>query len=172
MSFANKLGASYEGVREQVKVKSIKFDMGEVKFTLRVRIPLKKQMEALMDRITNPDKELVEQIYKRFADPVQETLTAGGEDFLKVINSEKETITVLDNDLLIDGQSVRQVATFTAMWETKVAEYFHLLQSETGEEINETYEQITQEFPEPVIREIVDGIESAIRPDYKTAKKN
>ena len=58
------------------------------------------------------------------------------------------------------------------MWETKVEEYFHLLQSETGEPVNESYEEIAEEFTEPVIRQIVEDIEAAIKPDYKTAKKN
>jgi hypothetical protein len=74
--------------------------------------------------------------------------------------------------MIVDGNSVKQVATFNAMWETKVEEFFHLLQSENGEAIDETYEQISEEFPEPVIRQIVEDIESAIKPDYKTAKKN
>jgi len=60
----------------------------------------------------------------------------------------------------------------TAIWETQVEEYFHLLQSETGEAINETFKDISEEFPEQVIREIVTEIDGAIRPDYKTAKKN
>jgi hypothetical protein len=46
------------------------------------------------------------------------------------------------------------------------------LQSETNEEVNESYQQISEEFPEQVIREIVTAIDGVIRPDYKTAKKN
>ena len=56
--------------------------------------------------------------------------------------------------------------------EQRVEEYFHLLQSEIGDPIDETYEQIAAEFPEPVIKEIMQAIEGAIRPDYKNAKKN
>jgi hypothetical protein len=46
------------------------------------------------------------------------------------------------------------------------------LESETGDPIDETYEQISSEFPEQIIKEIVTAIDGAIRPDYKTAKKN
>ena len=59
-----------------------------------------------------------------------------------------------------------------AINEVQIEEYFHLLQSESGEPITETYEQISAEFPEQVIKEIVAQIDAAIRPDYKTAKKN
>jgi hypothetical protein len=47
-----------------------------------------------------------------------------------------------------------------------------LLISESGEAITETYEEITAEFPEFAVKEIIDAIEQAIRPDYKTVKKN
>lgn len=172
MTFAEKLGASYSQVRDQVKIKKIEITVGSVIFNLRVRVPLKREMEQIIDRISNPSPDLVEQIYERLSKPLRETITEGGNEFLEVLNKDKPVITVLDDDIILDGNSVKQVATFTAMWETKVQEFFHLLQSESGEPINETYEQILEEFPEAVIRQIVEDIESAVKPDYKTAKKN
>lgn len=172
MTFADKLGASYSQVRDQVKIKKIEVTVGSVTFNLRVRIPLKRETELMLERIAKPNSELVEKIYARLSSPLKESIAEGGEDFLEVLNKDKQIITVLDDDMIVDGNSVKQVATFNAMWETKVEEFFHLLQSESGEPIDETYEQISEEFPEPVIRQIVDDIESAIKPDYKTAKKN
>jgi len=172
MSFADKLGASYTQVRDQVKIKKIEIIVGSVIFNLCVRVPLKREMEQMLDRISKPSDELIEQIYDRLSKPLKESIAEGGDEFLEIINKDKQVITLIDGDIVLDGNSVRQVATFTAMWETKVQEFFHLLQSESGEPINETYEQIAEEFPEPVIRQIVDDIESAIKPDYKTAKKN
>jgi hypothetical protein len=58
------------------------------------------------------------------------------------------------------------------MWQSKVEEYFHLLISETGEPINETFDQIEQEFPDEVIKTIVDEIDKAIKPTYDSVKKN
>ena len=172
MSFADKLGASYSQVRDQVKIKKIEVTVGSVAFNLRVRVPLKREMELMLEKISSPSDELVEQIYGRLSKPLKDSIADGGDDFLEVLNKDKKIITVLENDIIVDGNSVRQVATFNAMWETKVAEFFHLLISESGEPIDETYEQIADEFPEPVIRQIVEDIESAIKPDYKTAKKN
>jgi len=172
MSFADKLGKSYGMVRDQAKIKKIDIELGEVKFSLKVRIPLKHEMESLTEKIANPDPEKVNVIYENITKSIKQAIEEGGDDFLKVLNGEKETIKVTDDDIVIDGTSTKQVANMTAIWETQVEEYFHLLQSETGEAINETFKDISEEFPEQVIREIVTAIDGAIRPDYKTAKKN
>jgi len=172
MSFADKLGKSYGMVRDQAKIKKIDIELGEVKFSLKVRIPLKHEMESLTEKIANPDPEKVNVIYDNLTKSIKQAIEEGGDDFLKVLNSDKETIKVTDDDIVIDGTSTKQVANMTAIWETQVEEYFHLLQSETGEAINETFKDISEEFPEQVIREIVTAIDGAIRPDYKTAKKN
>ena len=172
MALAKKLGESYKMVADQVKLKTITIDMGAFKFDLKVRVPLKKEMERITVQIAQPPKKMVEAIYNDLAAPLLKTIEDGGEDFLKAINTNDQVITVLDDDIFVQGSSVRQVAQFTAMWHTRVEVYFSLLQSESGEPINETYEQIAEEFTEQMIRKVVEDIESAIRPDYKTAKKN
>jgi len=171
MSFASKLGKSYEQVKDQAKVKKITIELGEVKFDLKVRIPLKKEMEELLEKISTPSEERVNALYKKLSAGIQAAIEEGGEDFLEAVNSERETIKVSDDDIVVEGTSIRQVARMTAINENQVEEFFHLLQSENGEPITETYEEISSEFPEQVIKEIVSQIDMAIRPDYKTAKK-
>ena len=97
---------------------------------------------------------------------------AGGEEFLKAINKDKDFIIVKDNDIIVDGNSIRNVATLSVMWEIKVEQYFYLLVSETGEPITESFEEISKEFPEDVIKQIVNEIEKVIKPDYSSVKKN
>ena len=169
---AKKLGKSYGMVQEQVRIKTITIDIGSTKFDLKVRIPLKAEMEQMLEKISAPANERVEMVYQKLAKPVLDSIQEGGEDFVSALNSEKEMIRILDNDVILDGNSIRQVAQFNAIMEQRVEEYFHLLQSEIGDPIDETYEQIAAEFPEPVIKEIMQAIEGAIRPDYKNAKKN
>lgn len=169
MKLANKLGKSYDQIKEQVKIKSIEIAVGENKFTLRVRVPLKREMETLTEMISKPPEGRVKEIYEKLSRPILEAIKEGGEDFEKAV---KDTITVMDTDILTNGTSVRHVAHLSAIWETKVECYFGLLQSETDEPVNETYAQIAEELPEEVIKTIVEEIELAIRPDYKTAKKN
>lgn len=172
MTISKKLGKGIQQISDELPIRKITIDLGEVKFDLRLRVPLKKQMEELTARILSPNSERVEQIYQRLSAPMRQTITEGGEEFLKALNDKKQTIVVTDDDLVIDGTSVRQVAQLQAMDELKVEEYFHLLISETNEPVTETYEQIIAEFPEFVVKEIVDAIQGAIAPDYRTTKKN
>jgi hypothetical protein len=172
MTLSKKLGKGIQQIAEDLPIRKITVDLGEIKFDLRLRVPLKKQMEEINARILTPTPEKVEEIYQRLASPMRNTLAEGGEEFLKALNDRKQTIVVTDDDLIVDGTSVRQLAQLQAMDETKVEEYFRLLMSETNESINETFEQITAEFPEFVVKEIVAAIQGAIAPDYKSVKKN
>ena len=167
MTLSSKLGASFDQVKDQIKIKPITLTIGEATFTLRVRVPVKREMESIVEAITNPPSEVTEAAYKRLSQPILDAVQEGGEAV-----AEAGKLQIKDDDLIMDGTSVRQVATFTAMWETKVERFFSLLQSETDEPINEKYEQIAEEFPESVIKQIIEEIEAAVRPDYKSAKKN
>lgn len=169
---ANKLGKSYEIVADQSKIKRITVDLGDVKFDIRVRVPLKKEMEEITAKIVNPPEDRVARLYEKFAAPLRKTLEEAGKEFLDAINKDKQAIQVLDDDLIVDGKSVKQIANFAAIEETRVEEYFHLLVSETNEPVTETYEEITAEFPEFAVQEILKAIDQAIKPDYKTVKKN
>ena len=169
MTLSSKLGTSFDQVKDQVKIKSIPMEIGQAKFTLKVRIPLKKEMEEIIESISNPPAERIEAVYNRFSKPILDTLQDGGDELQDTV---KQVITVLDNDIIVDGNSVRNVSRFSAMWEIKVEKFFSLLQSETDTPVNETYQQIVDEFPEQVIRQIVEEVEAAVKPDYKTSKKN
>ena len=158
MSITKKLGKGIQQVTDELPVRKITIDLGEVKFDLRLRVPLKKQMEELTARVLSPSPERVEEIYQRLSAPMRQTITEGGDEFLKALNDKRQTVVVTDDDLVIDGTSVRQIAQLQAMDEIKVEEYFHLLISETNEPVTETYEQIIAEFPEFVVKEIVDAI--------------
>jgi len=172
MTVTKKLGSSFASVRDKLKFRTIRVEFDDAAFDLRVRIPLKHEMEAINERIQNPKPEHIEAIYKRFSEPLLATLKDAGDDFLKAINDGEEKIVVGKDDVMVNGTSMRQVAMMTAMSETRVEQYFHLLQSETGEPITESYEEITTEFPEQVVKLIVEAIDKAIKPDYQNAKKN
>ena len=172
MTISKKLGKALQQVTDELPIRKITVDLGEVKFDLRVRVPLKKQMEDINARIITPTPERVEAIYQRLSGPMRQTIAEGGDDLLKALNDKKQVMMVTDDDLIIEGISVRQVAQLQAMEEQKVEEYFHLLVPEVGDAVDETYEQITAEFPEFVVKGIVAAIQGAISPDYKSVKKN
>ena len=172
MTISKKLGKAIQQVSEDLSVRKITVDLGEIRFDLRVRVPLKKQMEEITARILTPTPEKVEAMYQKLSAPMRQTITEGGEDFLTALNEKKQTVVMTDDDLIFDGTSLRQIAQLQAMEEQKVEEYFHLLTSETNEPVTETYEQIVAEFPEFVVKEIVSAIQGAVAPDYRTTKKN
>lgn len=172
MSLSKKLGPAFEKTKDSIQIKTITVDLGDVKFDLQLRVPKKKEMEALNGRILSPSKERVDAAYEKIAGPMLKTLTEGGAEFLDALNKNKKTVIVSDDDLVVDGTSLRQVANFSAIEDARVEEYFHLLISQTGEPITETVEEIGEEFPEFAIKEIIQTIQNAISPDYKNAKKN
>lgn len=172
MTLSKKLGKNFQQVQNDIQIKKITIDLGDVKFDLKVKVPLKKEMEEINAKILSPSKEKVEEVFQRLAGPMRETLKDGGEEFLKALNEKKQTVILTEDDLVVDGTSLRQVAQFQSIEESRIEEYFHLLISEIGDPINESFEQISAEFPEFVIKEIVQSIQSAIAPDYKNSKKN
>ena len=172
MAFADKLGSKYTAVKDKVNLRTLHIKTDEAEFDLKVRIPLKQEMESINETIVAADETKIEELYKKLSKPVKKSIDEGGDEFLKAINKDKDFIIVKDNDIIVDGNSIRNVATLSIMWEIKVEEYFHLLVSETGEEITETFEEISQEFPEDVIKQIVNEIEKVIKPDYSSVKKN
>ena len=172
MAFADKLGQSYIQVKDEIKFKTITVTNGEQSFELKVKIPLKKEMEQMIDDVSNPPKERVDELYKKFSAGIQKSIDDGGEKFLEAINAEKQVITVLNDDIMFDGTSIRQLANFTAMKELKVEKYFALLKSDISEPVNESYEKITDEFPESLVNSVMEEIEKAIKPNYDDVKKN
>ena len=172
MSIAQKLGADYESIRTASRFKSIQVKLNDIEFSLKVRVPVKREMELITSSITDPDMQKVNAIYEALALPLKKTIESADAGFLDALNADKEKIKVTDNDLIVDGTSVRHIAQMSAIWQSQVERYFSLLQSATGEPISETYEEISEEFPESIIREIVMHIDEAIRPNYKDAKKN
>jgi hypothetical protein len=172
MTIATKLGKNYEDIRAAARYKTIGIQLNDIAFDLKVRIPVKREMEALTSAITEPNQAQINEIYERLGAPLRKTIAEAEEGFLDALNKDSEKIKLTDDDIIVDGTSVRQVAKMTAIWQSQVEKYFSLLQSATGEPINETYDEIAEEFPEAVIREIITKIDEAIKPNYKESKKN
>lgn len=172
MSISSKLGKQFQQVKADIQTKKITIDLGDVKFDLKMKVPLKKEMEEINAKILTPSKERVDQVFEKIAGPMRKTLEEGGEDFIKALNANKQSVEITDDDLIVDGVSLRQVAQYQTIEEVRIEEFFHLLISETGVPVNESFDQISAEFPEFVMKEIAQCIQSAIAPDYKSAKKN
>jgi len=172
MAISQKLGSDYEAIRASARLKEISVKLNDIDFKLKVRIPVKREMEELQAKITTPNQDLVTQIYTNLSAPIKKTLDEAGKEFVEALNQAEQKIKITDDDIFIDGKSIKEIAQMSAIWQSQVEQYFGLLQSATGEPINETYDEICDEFPDIVIREIVQKIDSAIRPNYQDTKKN
>lgn len=172
MKIASKLGSAYESIRAASRIKTIKVSINDTECELKVRVPVKREMDEITAKMSTPDSELVEKLYEEMAKPLRETVSGVEDGFLDALNANGEKMRFTDNDVIVSGTSVRSVANLTALWQRQVEMYFSLLQTQTAEPVNETYAEIAEEFPEAVIREIVKRIDEAIRPSYQDAKKN
>jgi hypothetical protein len=172
MTIANKLGPSYEAVRAQARIKTITVTLNDVECELKVRIPVKREMDEINTKITQGDSTIVDRIYTELSAPLLKTINEADEGFIKALGENDQKIVVTKNDVNINGTSFRQIASLTALWQTQVQIYFSLLQTPTGEPVNESYDEIAEEFPEQIIREIVQKIDAVIKPNYKDTKKN
>lgn len=172
MALASKFGPAYEAIRAAARIKSIKVQLNDIEHELKVRVPVKRELEEMLQAIHTPPKERVEKAYETMTGSLKTAVQDLDAEVMDALNSNEDQLKITDNDVIVNGTSMRQVASMTAMWQEQVERYFSLLQSSTGEPVTETFEEIAEEFPEAIIREIVGKIDKAIRPTYEETKKN
>lgn len=147
------LGKKYEENRLSVLTRS--FELGD--HTFKVRVPSVQEIEAIYNYFKNPNEEKVELEYQKMLKEF---------DGLK----EKEGVEIKDNDMVIDGRSIRETAKNKHILQHRIVEYIKFLIPETGslEDIN--YEDVETEFPLSVQMTLVEKINEVISPDYKDIK--
>jgi hypothetical protein len=147
------LGKKYEENRLSVLTRS--FELGD--HTFKVRVPSVQEIEAIYNYFKNPNEEKVELEYQKMLKEF---------DGLK----EKEGVEIKDNDMVIDGRSIRETAKNKHILQHRIVEYIKFLIPETGslEDIN--YEDVETEFPLSVQMTLVEKINEVISPEYKDIK--
>jgi hypothetical protein len=147
------LGKKYEENRLSVLTRS--FELGD--HTFKVRVPSVQEIEAIYNYFKNPNEEKVELEYQRMLKEF---------DGLK----EKEGVEIKDNDMVIDGRSMRETAKNKHILQHRIIEYIKFLIPETGSLEDITYEDVEAEFPLSVQMTLVEKINEVISPDYKDIK--
>ena len=147
------LGKKYEENRLSVLTRS--FQLGD--HTFKVRIPSVQEIEAIYNYFKNPNEEKVEQEYqamiKVFGDP-----------------EGKENTEIKDNDIVVEGRSMRETAKNKHILQHRITEYIKFLIPETGSLEDISYEDVEAEFPLSVQMTLVEKINEVISPDYKDIK--
>ncbi|NBQ17900.1 hypothetical protein EBU24_06310 [bacterium] len=146
---ASALGKKYEENRLSVLTRH--FELGG--HTFKVRVPAVNEIEAIYNYFKSPDDEKVEAIYQ---------------DMIKDFKDDKDDgIEVTDNDILIEGRSMREAARNKHVLQYRITEYIKFLVPETGSLEDLTYADVEIEFPLAIQLTLVEKINEVIAPDYK-----
>lgn len=152
-------GEKYQANKKNLLIRS--FELGG--HTFKVRIPLVAESDEIYKKVSEPNADTVEKIYVDITASLRKFETTQSDDF-------KFT----DNDVLVDGRSMREAAKNKAITEARITEFFKLLVPELeGASLEDlTYKDIEEEFPISVQMQIVEKIGEVISPTYKEARGN
>ena len=157
--FSSAFGDKYQANKKNLLIRL--FELGG--HTFKVRIPLVAESDAIYKKVSEPDEETVEKVYQEITKPLRQ-----------FENNQTEEFQFTDNDILVDGRSMREAAKNKAITEARITEFFKLLVPELeGASLEDlTYEDIEEEFPISVQMQIVEKIGEVISPTYREARGN
>jgi hypothetical protein len=157
--FSSAFGDKYQANRKNLLTRS--FELGG--HTFKVRIPLVSESDEIYKKVSEPDEQTVENIYIEITKPLKQ-----------FENNQTEGFEFVENDILVDGRSMREAAKNKAITEARITEFFKLLVPELeGASLEDlTYADIEEEFPLSVQMQIVEKIGEVISPTYKEARGN
>jgi hypothetical protein len=159
---SNAFGATYDKMRREILTR--KFDLGG--FTFKVRVPLVAESDEIYTRITNPDEAKIESIYQLLVEPLHK--------FRESSEATESGFEFLENDVLVQGKSLREAARNKALTEARIVEYIKLLIPEDPEASlsDVTYQDIEAEWPLNVQLALCEKIGEVISPNYKETRGN
>ena len=150
---ASALGKKYEENRLSVLTRT--FELGG--HTFKVRVPNVSEIEAIYNYANNPNQDEIEKIYQDYL--------ANRKD------NEDETVEIKENDIIVNGNSMREAAKLKHLMRYRIVEYIKFLIPEIPNGFDGlTYEDVNEEFPLSIQINIIDKINEVISPDYKEIK--
>lgn len=157
--FANALGKKFIENKEEVRTRS--FELGG--HTFKVRVPLTVETEAIQKRLMEIDEEKVEQYYQE----ITKDLMASKDSMPSDANIEYK-----ENDVVVEGRSLRESARNKLLSEMRIVEMFKLLvpEDKSFDMNNLTYKDIEEIFPLPIQMSFVEEITNVVSFDYKKTR--
>ena len=141
------LGNKYQEHRVSVLTKT--FVMGD--HTFKVRVPSVAEIEKIYEYFKSPNEDDVEKEFQNIINDLPNV-----EEYRK------------DNDVVIEGRSMRESAKNKCLIQHRIVEYIKFLVPEDGQSLDGlTYKDVEDEFPLPIQLELVNAINDAISPDYE-----
>ena len=153
-------GKRFEENKDAVRIRE--FELGG--HTFKVRVPLTVESEVIQKKVLEIDEEKIEHYYQESVKEIKANKDAMG---------EIEGIEFKDNDIVIQGRSMREAAKMKYASEVRVLEMVKLLvPEEKGFDMATlTYADIEEVFPLPVQLELVEKISEVISFDYHRTRK-
>lgn len=145
------LGKKYE--ENRLAVLSRSFELGG--HTFKVKVPSVSEIETIYNYAKNPNLDEIEKTYQLLTEEIR-----------KVEGIKEE-----NNDIMIDGRSMRETAKNKHILQYRITEYIKFLIGENGETLDQiTYEDIEAEFPLAIQLTLVEKINEVISPEYKEVR--
>ncbi len=157
MNLEKAFGAKFN--KDAVRVKTFDYNG----HTFKVKIPLTKEYETILETANKVDEEKLEKYYN---------------DLVKDFVSNKDNITkelgvtFTDDDVILKDKSMREAAKNKLLTENRILALIRLLvPEEQGFDMQfVTYEMVEELFPFSVQLELIDLISNTITPTYKEQK--
>ena len=144
------LGKEYEDHKQSILTRTLKFNEA----TFKVIVPSVAKIESIYNYRNSPNLEKIEAIY-------QELKT-------NLVIKPEDKVEETENDIVVNGRSIRESATNTHLTQYQVLEYFKFIVPQEGQDINTlTYEDINSEIPLQIQIEFLGKINEVLSPDYK-----
>lgn len=149
MKLANALN-----VNQNIRIRS--FILGGQAF--KVRVPLASEMEEISKAVDAVDSS------KKF-----EEMSAPLRDV-----KDQEKIEFVDDDIIVDGRSIKELAKLTIQTEERIVQMIRLLvPAQEGFDMSQiSYDDINAEWPFAVQLELMRKISEVISPGYEETRKN
>jgi hypothetical protein len=156
---ATLLGSQYESKRKGLFIRQ--FELGGYNF--KVKVPTVAESDAIYDRIQNPKEEDISVVYEQIAKPLEQFR-----------DKETEQFKFVENDILVEGRSLRETARLKLITQTRITEFIKLLipENEKDSLADLTYEEVEAEFPMTVQITLLEKISEVISPSYKESRGN
>jgi ribosomal protein S17E len=148
-------------VKNKDKVRTRTFDLGG--HTFKVKVPLTSEFEIMQERMKVVDDEKVEKYYKEITKDLEKYREKPDADL---------KCEFLENDIVIDGRSMREAAKNKIIAENRITEMFKLLVPEEKDFDMETitYAMVEELFPFAIQMQVVEMIGKVVSPNYETQK--
>lgn len=150
-NFSQALGNKFN--KDALRIRSFEFNG----HTFKVKVPLTAESDAMLERLKTPDEAVVEKFYKEMS---------------KSFTEPSEAVQITDNDVIIEGRSIREAATNKALIQSRVTEMIRMLVPEESDfdMSTVTYEMIDELFPFAIQLQLMELIGETVSPSYNSTK--